>query len=117
MPQDLPLRVGQGRLSGESKVGQVIGEGDPRPESHATGASQEFVEIRAGLDDSQTLRTGCWQGQQSHTPAFRGQLCVLCLFFPHNFPKPLALNFSPTLEEQTQNVLGQHLRASAHNRV
>lgn len=39
-------------------------------------------------------------------------------FFPHNFPKPLALNFSPTLEEeQTQNVLGQHLRVSAHNRV
>lgn len=55
-------------------MGPVIGEGDPRPESRATAASQESVETRAGLGDPQTLGTGCWQGQQSHTPASRGQL-------------------------------------------
>lgn len=73
------------------------------------------METRAGLDDPQTLGTGCWQGQQS---LLLEASSVFSFSSPHNFPKLLAPNFSPmSEEEQTQNVLGQHLRASAHNRV
>lgn len=52
------------------------------------------------------------------TPLLLEASSVFSFFSPHNFPKLLAPNFSPmSEEEQTQNVLGQHLRASAHNRV
>lgn len=52
----------------------VIGEGEPRLESHAPGVSQEFVETGQSSKILQTLEAGCWQGQQSHAPASRGQL-------------------------------------------